>query len=153
MDKQQELISLLEPSIVGEGYELIELQWRPERGGWVLRLLIDSKQGGVTLGDCQKISLLAGRRLDEAGWEGPSYTLEVSSPGIDRPLRKLEDFARFSGKRVRIQVRRAVDDTEQRVFVGVIEVAQAGKVCFRDSAGSHSLDFNDIAKANLEPEF
>ena len=83
-DQTRELAALLEPVLSGQGYQLVDLNWRPESRGWMLRLFIDRPGASITLTDCEKVSAMVSQRLDEANWHGSSYTLEVSSPGLDR---------------------------------------------------------------------
>ena len=93
---------LIEIPILKKNIELVDLEWKRERGAWVLRLFID-KPGGVTIGDCAKISELVGKILDKEDIIHRSYILEVSSPGIERPLVKKEDYERFKGEKVKIR--------------------------------------------------
>ncbi|MEW5722208.1 MAG: ribosome maturation factor RimP [Thermodesulfobacteriota bacterium] len=103
------------PLLVGEGFDLVEVQYRRERVGWVLRLFIDRaptpEEGlagrtgsGVTLDDCVEMSREVGRLLDVEDVVPGAYTLEVSSPGLDRPLTRPEHFRRFTGRKVKVQV-------------------------------------------------
>src|SRR5688572_15857764 len=87
------------PVIAEHGAELVDLLFVHEHGQWVLRFYLD-KPGGITLDDCAKISEHLGRNLDGTDVIGQSYTLEVSSPGINRPLKKEADFVRFIGENV-----------------------------------------------------
>ena len=98
------------------GLELVEVQFRQE-SGWVLRIFIDGKQG-VSIDDCASVSRQVGTFLEVEDIIQHAYTLEVSSPGVERPLKRLEDFVRFSGRKVRIKLRDPVDN--QRVFCGLL---------------------------------
>ena len=86
------------------GLDLVEVQFRPEGGRWVLRLFID-RPGGVTLDDCAALSRQVDERLEEDDLIDHAYTLEVSSPGLERPLKREADFVRFAGRRARIKLR------------------------------------------------
>jgi ribosome maturation factor RimP len=98
------------------GLELVEVQFRQE-SGWVLRIFIDGKQG-VNVDNCASVSRQVGTFLEVEDIIQHAYTLEVSSPGAERPLKRLEDFVRFSGKKVRIKLSEPVDN--QRVFCGLL---------------------------------
>jgi ribosome maturation factor RimP len=99
------------------GLELVEVQFRREGHGWVLRLFIDT-ESGVTLEHCSKVSREVSDFLDVEDLIEQAYHLEVSSPGLDRPLRTFGDFKRFCGKNVRVKLRELVNG--QRVFIGKI---------------------------------
>ena len=99
------------------GLELFDIQFRREGHGWVLRLFIDREEG-VSLEDCSLVSREISDYLDVEDVIEQSYFLEVSSPGLERPLRSLEDFKRFCGQKARIKLRESVGG--QRVYVGMI---------------------------------
>ena len=103
-----ELRELAEPIVSSEGMELVDLEYRREGPGWVVRLYVD-KPGGVTLDDCREISQQFGARLEVEDRIPHRYTLEVSSPGLDRVLRKAVDFDRFAGHAVGIALDRPLE--------------------------------------------
>src|SRR5688500_11020480 len=128
------------------GYELVDVQ--ASNGGRLLRLFID-KPGGVTLDDCAAISRHLTRVL---AVEGIDYErLEVSSPGLDRPLRKERDFARFAGQKAEVRMR-TPDPTGRRKFVGVLRGAQAGQLSLEMDGRVLALPVDDVDKAKLVPE-
>ena len=128
------------------GYELVDVQ--ASNGGRVLRLFID-KPGGVTVDDCADLSRHLTRLL---AVEGIDYErLEVSSPGLDRPLRKEGDFARFAGQKAEVKMR-TPDATGRRRFVGVLRGAQAGQVSLEMEGQRVALALDDVDKARLVPE-
>ena len=128
------------------GYELVDVQ--ASNSGRLLRLFID-KPGGVTLDDCAAISRHLTRVL---AVEGIDYErLEVSSPGLDRPLRKETDFARFSGHKAEIRMR-TPDAAGRRKFVGVLRGAAAGQVSVELEGQTVALALDDVDKARLVPE-
>jgi ribosome maturation factor RimP len=98
------------------GLELVEVQFRQE-SGWVLRLFIDRNEG-VNVDDCASVSRQVATYLEVEDIIRHAYSLEVSSPGAERPLKRLEDFIRFSGKKIRVKLSDPVDD--QRVFCGIL---------------------------------
>jgi ribosome maturation factor RimP len=140
------LEKVVEPAVSGMGYELVDVQ--ASNGGRHLRLFID-KPGGVTLDDCAAISRHLTRVL---AVEGIDYErLEVSSPGLDRPLRKEADFARFAGHKAEIRMR-TPDAAGRRKFVGVLRSAGAGQVSMELEGQSVQLSLDDVERAKLIPE-
>lgn len=146
----ERLTSLLGPLVAEMGLELVEIQYRREGAGWVLRLIID-KEAGVGIDDCAEVSREAGRLLEVEDLIDHAYNLEVSSPGLDRPLKKENDFIRFKGRRVKIKTREPVDN--QKVFVGAIERMHNGLVTLSTEKGLVSLPFDEIVKARLVIDF
>jgi ribosome maturation factor RimP len=139
-----DLNDLLETTVTGMGYELAALE-RPARGG-LLRVYID-KPGGVSVDDCAAVSHQLTRVL---AVENVSYDrLEVSSPGMDRLLRKERDFARFAGQRARVRMRIPLDG--QRNFTGVVREAGAGRVALEVDGKMVSLELADMETARLVP--
>jgi ribosome maturation factor RimP len=140
------LEQVVEPAVSGMGYELVDVQ--ASNGGRLLRLFID-KPGGVTVDDCADISRHLTRVL---AVEGIDYErLEVSSPGLDRPLRKERDFARFAGQKAEVRMR-TPDASGRRKFVGVLRGAQAGQVSLDMEGRTVALALDDVDKARLVPE-
>jgi len=105
------------PLLEEMGLELVEVQFRQE-SGWVLRLFIDRVEGGVNVDDCASVSRQIATYLEVEDIIHHAYTLEVSSPGAERPLKRPEDFVRFSGKKIRVKLSDPVDD--QYVFCGIL---------------------------------
>lgn len=139
-----DLQGLLENTLAGLGYELVELE-RSAKGA-LLRVFID-KPGGINVEDCAQVSNHLSRLF---AVENVSYDrLEVSSPGLDRPLRKAEDFARFAGQKARLKLRVPLEG--QRNFVGVLRDAEAGKVGLEVDGRVLSLDLGNVDKARLMP--
>ena len=135
----------------GMGLELVEVELERQRGSWFLRYFIDKPQG-VTLEDCQDASRQIGVELDVEDCIPGSYRLEISSPGLDRPLRTDEDFIRFRGKLALIQTREALEG--RRRFIGRLQSLDSGIVTIVDKEGrSWSIPRASIAKARLEVEF
>jgi len=138
------LNELLERTVTGMGYELVGTE-RPTRSG-LLRVYID-RAGGVNVDDCAAVSHQLSRVLTV---ENVSYErLEVSSPGLDRILKKESDFARFAGQRARVRMRVPLDG--QRNFTGVLREAAAGKVQLEVDGKVLSLDLGDMESARLVP--
>ncbi len=143
--------TLAEPILADRGLELVEVEFRRETHGWVLRIYMD-KKGGVTLDDCQKISEELGDHLDVEDLIDHAYHLEVSSPGLDRPLTRDADFLSFAGKAARITTREALDG--QRNFSGRLAGLQDGAVLLDLDGGQRvTIPRGLIAKARLRPEY
>jgi ribosome maturation factor RimP len=143
--------AVAEPILADLGLELIDAEFRRETHGWVLRLYMD-KPGGVTVDDCQRVSEEVGDHLDVEDFVGCPYHLEVSSPGLDRPLTRDQDFARFAGAEVRISTR---EDLEGRHnFRGRLVGLQDGAVLLDLPNGQRvSIPRDVILRARLQPEF
>jgi ribosome maturation factor RimP len=141
------LEKVVEPAVAGLGFELVDVQ--ASNGGRMLRLFID-KPGGITLGDCATVSRHLTRVL---AVEGIDYErLEVSSPGLDRPLRKGADFARFAGRKAEVRMR-TPDPSGRRRFVGTLRGAEAGRVQIElDGQTTVALALDDVERARLVPE-
>jgi ribosome maturation factor RimP len=134
----------LETTLTGLGYELVDFERSGK--GKLLRVYID-KPGGINLDDCAAVSNHLSRVLPV---EGIDYErLEVSSPGLDRPLRKEQDFVRYAGHTARIKVRVPVEG--QRNFTGVLRDTRAGKVEIEVDGKMVSLDLANMDKARLVP--
>ena len=137
---------MVEPAVSGLGYELVDVQ--ASNGGRLLRLFID-KAGGINVDDCAAVSRHLTRVL---AVEGIDYErLEVSSPGLDRPLRKGADFARFAGHRAEVRMR-TPDATGRRRFVGVLRGEGGGRVEMELDGQTVALDLADVDRAKLIPE-
>ena len=108
---------LLLPIITANGFELVDVEYVKEGSNWYLRAYID-KEGGITVDDCETVSRAFGDKLDEEDFIEDSYILEVSSPGLGRPLKKEKDYARSMGKKLEIRTFRPVD--RQKEFYGVL---------------------------------
>jgi len=121
----KEIEDILTPMIEQEGGEIVDLQWRREGHRWVLRLFLD-KPAGLTLDDCEYFSNRVGALLDEGNKIEQSYVLEVSSPGLDRVIKKDKDFARFSGKPVKLKLK--IAEAGQRRFSGVLQGLRGGRI-------------------------
>lgn len=146
----EKVASLAGPLIEERGMELVSLEYRKEGSGWALRLFVD-KDGGVTLDDCADISRMVDALLDADDIIHHEYNLEVSSPGLNRPLKKESDFQRFIGKQARIKTFEVVDGS--RNFKGRIDGCEDSVVAINVDGTAHHIPLKKIAKANLEYEF
>lgn len=146
--------AICEPLIAAEGLELLEVEFVRENGEWVLRLFIDNPGGKVGVDECQKASKAVDLALDVEDFITQAYSLEVSSPGVNRPLKKPEHFQRVLGQKVRIKTFGPLGEPPRKNFLGQLKAVEADLVMVDvDGAGSFSIAFKDIAKANLEFDF
>jgi ribosome maturation factor RimP len=141
---------LLTPIIEANGFELVEVEFVMERGSWVLRLYVD-KEGGVNLEDCASLSEEIGHLLDVEDYIDRSYLLEVSSPGLNRPLRKPKDFERYSGNKVKVVMKEAVGGRKN--FKGILIGIQGDMVTIESSGQRFTFDIKDVKKANILYDF
>ena len=144
---------IAEPIALELGLELVDIEYRREGRGAVLRLLIDKVGGGVTLEDLTAVSRQVSDVLDVRDDAVPgAYTLEVSSPGINRPLTRPSHFPPFVGKRVHVKTRKAIGDRHS--FRGVLAAAGPDSITvMSDDRESHDIPFDAIARANYQHEF
>jgi ribosome maturation factor RimP len=140
------------------GLEVFDVQYRREAAGMVLRVLIDrpgsaaTAEESVSIDDCTSVSRDLSAVLDVEDVVPSAYTLEVSSPGLDRPLRQADDYRRFSGRRAKLVVREAVDG--QMFFKGRLSGLMDGRAIIEtDDGRRHAVPFDVITRANLEVEF
>lgn len=146
-----EVWRLAEPVVAHEGMEIVDIDYLREGRGAVLRLYLDRPGTGVTLDDLARVSRQLGDILDVHDAVPGHYTLECSSPGINRRLRLPEHFQRYIGQRVRVRL--AVPEAGRRGFVGTLESVDAESVAIAEANGeTHTIRFSNIARANYEPE-
>jgi ribosome maturation factor RimP len=136
--------------LTNEGMELVEVGYRREARGWVLRLTID-KEGGVTLDDCGRISQEVGRELDVEDFISVPYILEVSSPGLTRPLRTEKDFIKQCNRLIKLRTVDPINNRQQ--FKGRLLEVRDGQIELEMEEGIVQIPLANIAKANLEIEF
>lgn len=147
--QKERLIALLEPPLRALGYELVDLETRTGGNG-LLRIYID-QEAGVNLEDCARVSRQIGTLLDVEEPLPGSYTLEVSSPGLDRPLRTAEHFERFVGQQAKIRLMLPIEG--RRNFKGRLCGIEDENVVIDVDGTQWRLPLADVAAANLVPEF
>lgn len=147
--------ALAEPLMLVEGLELVDLEFLKEPGiGWVLRLFIDKPGGKVGVEECTAASNALNPALDVEDFIPHEYSLEVSSPGINRPLKKKAHYEQVVGQKVRVKTFGPVGEPPRKNFVGVLKAVQGEAVQVEvDGGAAFSIPIKDIAKANLEFEF
>ena len=142
----QSVIELIEPGLLAKGFELVDVEFKKEGKNWVLRVFID-KEGGVTLEDCQKISSLVGDLIEVEEVIEPAYTMEVSSPGLNRVLKKEKDFIRFSGKKIGVQCHAPLNGRKK--FTGILKDFKNQSIRLEVDGQLQIISINRVAKANL----
>ncbi len=149
-DLKEKIWSLAEPVAASEGMELIHVECVKMHSRWVFRLFLD-KEDGVTLDDCTVVSNQLGDILDVHDLSHGPYTLEVSSPGLDRPISRDQDFEKFKGCRIKIKTHTKIDGVKnfQGTLADYVD-ASGGKVVRVDMAGKiYAIPKHEIVKANL----
>ena len=150
-DYEARVEAFLLPVMEENHFELVDVEYVKEAGTWYLRAYID-KEGGFTVDDCEMVSRRLGDWLDKEDFIDESYILEVSSPGLGRPLKKEKDFKRSMGEQVEIKLYRAVD--RQKDFTGALAAYDENTVTIRYEDGSEStFDRKDIALIRLAFDF
>jgi ribosome maturation factor RimP len=148
------LLELLEPLVESLGYELVLLEFNAHKGSALVRLFIDAP-AGVTLGDCEKVSREVEGKLDVSDPIPQNYRLEVSSPGLDRPLVKPAHFERFAGQVARVQLLAPqAPGSGRRKFQGVLRGLRGDNVVLETAdAGTVELALGNIERARLVPDY
>ena len=150
MDVAAHLEGLLRDVVELDGVELVYVEYRPEGSPSVLRIYID-KLGGVGLKDCERVSKQASALLDDETFTLSRFVLEVSSPGIERPLFKEADYRRFVGKEIRLITTETIED--RRKFTGLIRTFSEGILKLEFDGETYQIPFSKIRKANLVHQF
>jgi len=146
----KEVNALIEPVLDEMEIELVDIEYLSEQGRWVLRIYVD-KSGGITLGDCARVSREIGDLIEVKDIFHEGYVLEVSSPGLNRPLKKEKDFERAVGKNVKIRMVTPFEG--QRNFRGSLRSFQGGVLCLSVRDDLILLPYEDVEKANLVYDF
>ena len=146
----QSVTELIEPGLLADGLELVDVEFKKEGKNWILRIYID-REGGVTLADCQKVSRLAGDLIEVEEVIEPVYTLEVSSPGLNRVLKKEKDFLKYSGKKIYVQCHAPMDGRKK--FTGILTGFIDQSIHLEVDGQHYTIPLNLVAKANLVIEF
>ena len=137
---------LLDPILAEKKFELVDIEYVKEAGNYYLRVYID-KEGGITIDDCEIVSRELGSLLDEKDPIKDPYILEVSSPGLDRPLKKEKDFKRSLGKTVELKLYQAINGTKE--FEGILEDYNKDQITVQVDGENMTFQRNDIAIIRL----
>ena len=148
---EQRAEEMILPLVEAQRFELVDVEYVKEAGNWYLRVYID-KEGGITVDDCELISRAFSDLLDEADFIEDSYILEVSSPGLGRPLKKEKDYARSMGKELEIRTYRPID--KQKVFYGILLAYDNNSVTIEEQDKTRrTFEKKEIALIRLAIDF
>lgn len=142
--------SLVDPILQEMGFEMVDVEFLHSQGKWVLRLTID-KEGGVTIDDCAKVSRELGDLIDVKDIVRQRYFFEVSSPGLDRPLKKEKDLLRAQGKKIKVRMKTPIQG--RRNYSGLLTDFRDGTLHVKVEHGEVALPWVQVQKANLIYEF
>jgi len=143
------LTELIQPYLMAQGVELVELEFtQPRRGRATLRLFVDRPGGGITLDEITRVSRVVGELLDVHDPISSSYTLEVSSPGLTRALKKPQDFERYTGRLVRLTTRTPWEG--KQVHRGILKGLANEEVSLEEDRALVRIPLAEIAKARLD---
>ena len=144
---EQKTEAILTPIVESRGFELVDVEYVKEAGTWYLRGYID-KPGGITVNDCEDVSRAFSDILDEQDFIEDSYIMEISSPGLDRPLTKAEHFRRFAGYVIKLET---VEPVEKRKrFKGIVKAVSSDNVITLEMDGTDfDIAFDNVDKAKI----
>lgn len=147
-DYESKTEALIMPIIEANNYELVDVEWVREGSNWYLRAYVD-KEGGITVDDCEVVSRALSDLLDEHDYISENYILEVSSPGLDRPLKKDKDFARSIGKDVEVKLFKAIN--KEKEFYGVLKAYDQETVTIElEDESEMQFKRSEIARIRLD---
>jgi len=151
LSKEETLIrleELIRPYLMAQGVELVEVQFtQPRRGRATLRLFVD-REGGITLEEITRVSRVVGELLDVHDVIGPSYNLEVSSPGLTRKFKETRDYERYAGRLVRLTTKGPWQG--KQVHRGILQGLENGEVSLGTGEDTIRIPLTEIAKARLD---
>ncbi len=148
---EQKAEELILPIVEQHGFELVDVEYVKEAGAWYLRVYVD-KEGGITIDDCETVSRAFSDLLDDKDFIEEAYILEVSSPGLGRPLKKEKDFKRSIGKEVEIRTYRPIE--RQKEFCGVLSAYDENSVTIElEDHTKQTFQRADIALIRLAFDF
>jgi len=142
--------ALITPIVDEKGFELVDVEYVKEGSNWYLRAYVD-KEGGITINDLESVSRILSDKLDEEDFISDAYILEVSSPGLGRPLKKDKDFDRNMGNEIEVHLYRAVD--RQKQLVGLLKAYNADTITIENEDGEQTFQKSDIALIRLAFDF
>lgn len=147
---RDQIFSLIEPVLEDIGFELVEVEYLSMHGRWILRLYID-REGGVSIDDCVDVSRDIGDIIDVKEIIDHEYILEVSSPGLNRPLRKEKDFIKVIGNTIKLKMTQ--DQNGQKNFKGKLKDYNNRTIYLETEGKLVELPFDDVEKSNLIFDF
>ena len=141
---------LLLPIVEAQGFELVDVEYVKEGGTWYLRGYID-KPGGITVNDCEAVSREFSEKLDEKDFIEDSYIMEISSPGLDRPLKKEKDYQRSLGRLIEVRTYRPID--KRKEFCGVLKTYDEDTLTIEEDGTDITFQKKDTALVRLAIDF
>ena len=147
---EQKTEEYLTPIVEEYGFELVDVEYVKEGSNWYLRAYID-KPGGISVDDCEKVSRRLSDILDEKDYIEDSYIMEISSPGLDRPLKKEKDFQRNMGKLVEVRTYRPIE--KQKEFCGILTAFDSNSVTIDEDGTERTFEKKDMALIRQAIEF
>ncbi|WP_074016801.1 ribosome maturation factor RimP [Fusobacterium massiliense] len=145
----QKIEKIVNPFINEMNLSLVDVEYLQESGYWYVRIFIENLNGDLTLEDCSKLSSLIDDKIEELIEH--KFFLEVSSPGIERPLKKIEDYIRFKGQKILLNLKNKLNDKKQ-MKATILDVKE-NKILFLIDKKEEEIDFDEIGKANILFEF
>ena len=145
----QKIEKIVNPFINEMNLSLVDVEYLQESGYWYVRIFIENLNGDLTLEDCSKLSSLIDDKIEELIEH--KFFLEVSSPGIERPLKKIEDYIRFKGQKILLNLKNKLNDKKQ-MKATILDVKE-NKILFLIDKKEEEIDFDEIVKANILFEF
>ncbi len=154
LDNQQKIIGQIEkivtPVVDEMGLSLVDVEYMQDGGYWYVRIYVENLNGEITLEDCATISGKVDEDIDKLIEQ--RFFLEISSPGIERPLKKLDDYIRFKGEKIKVSLKHKLDDKKN--FEGIIADCKENIILLEIEEGnSIEIPFSEIRKANIVYEF
>jgi ribosome maturation factor RimP len=146
----KKVTQLIEPVLEEMGFELVDVEYRSERGRWILRIYADS-EGGITVDDCARLSRQVGNLIDVKEVIAHEYVLEVSSPGLNRPLKKERDFLQSIDKKIKVRTISPVDGRSR--FTGYLRKIHEDTLHIEVDGNLVALPLRSIDKANIVYSF
>lgn len=141
---------LAAPILEGMNIELVDIEYQKEGSNWFLRVFID-KEGGIDIDDCGAVSEKLSKQLDEADPIKDAYFLEVSSPGIERPLKREKDIQWAIGKRVHVKTYEAIEDA--KIFEGILTEFDGQVLTIQEEKKAYQIPYDKVASARLSVVF
>ncbi|MCF8008444.1 MAG: ribosome maturation factor RimP [Halanaerobiales bacterium] len=149
-----QLIEIIKPIVNVNKLELVDLEYIKEGEDWILRVFVENKKGKLTIDQLSDLSRLISQKLDEKEPIDKKYFLEVSSPGVERPLKKVKDYKRFKGRDIKISTYKKHDNKKE--FIGKligIDKDDLVKIILKDSDEEFAIKLAEISKAHLYEDF
>ena len=147
---EQKTEALVMPIIEANNFELVDVEYVKEAGNWYLRVYVD-KEGGIAVDDCEVVSRALSDKLDVDDFIEDSYILEVSSPGLGRPLKKEKDYIRSIGKEVDIHLYKSID--KQKEFTGILKSYTKEEIVLQIEDSDMVFDRTNVALIRLSFDF